>query len=69
MCVWCHKICPFHSKAPLVRSVNFVSTSCLDTFDAVYTLAGIEFLRGPFEPVARLLGAPAGTPDAIIHWG
>jgi len=35
----------------------------------VYGLAGMELLRGPLEPVARLVGVPPGTPDVVIHWG
>ncbi len=36
---------------------------------AVYGLAGMELLRGPLEPVARLVGVPPGTPHVVIHWG
>ena len=36
---------------------------------AVYGLAGMELLRGPLEPVARIFGAPPGTPDIVVHWG
>ena len=54
-----------HAHGPHV-----VEDACrLSLAGAVYSLAGLELLRGPFEPIAKLLGAPAGTPEAIIHWG
>ena len=29
----------------------------------------MELLRGPLEPVARIFGVPAGTPDIVVRWG
>ena len=36
---------------------------------AVYSLAALEALRGPLQPVVQLFGAPPGTPPLIIKWG